>query len=221
VERRPRREEPRGILWEALILYLVLFIPGSLSGELPGVVEFSLLRELNRLLLYNVPALALIWRLLFHCQSLGEWGVAKLRFRDLRAFALALPGLLGIGMTISILSPRLFPGALLPAFEAPADPAAWIVLAGSSLGTGYLEESYFRFYLLNMLELTGLGKRRRIFISVMLFSFSHLYEGPGGAINALLAGLLLSAIHLREGSLHGIAWAHGGYNLLVYALGGL
>jgi membrane protease YdiL (CAAX protease family) len=213
------RESPGGILPEALILYLVLFVPGSLSGGSPGFVEFSVLRELNRLLLYSLPAFALIWRLLLHFKSLRDWDAAKPRLRDLRAFLLAFPGLLGIGLGISLLNPLFFGDAPIPRLETPGNLPGWIILAASSLGTGYLEESYFRFYLLNMLETTGLGKRRRIFISVMLFSFSHLYEGPGGTINALLAGLLLSAIYLREGSLHGVAWAHGGYNLLVYALG--
>jgi membrane protease YdiL (CAAX protease family) len=215
-----QKEIPTAILFEALILYLVLFLPGTLSGgDLPEFIEFSALRELSRLLLYSLPAFALVWRFLLLARNLKDWDAAKPRFRDFRAFFLALPGLLGIGLLISLVSPSLFQGAPIPRLEAPANALGWIILAGSSLGTGYLEESYFRFYLLNRLEETGLGKRRRIFISVMLFSFCHLYEGPGGAINALLAGFLLSLIFVREKSLHGIAWAHGVYNLLVYALG--
>jgi membrane protease YdiL (CAAX protease family) len=209
-------------LIEALILYLALFIPGVLSGgPLPEIIPFSILRELSRTLLYSLPALALVWRLLLYKRSLRDWDAAKPRLRDLRAFSLALPGLLALGLAVSLVFPLIFPENPVPRLEAPANAPGWIVLALSSLSTGYLEESYFRFYLLRLLEQTGLGTKRRLFISVMLFSFCHIYEGPGGAINALLAGLLLGGVFIRERSLHGIAWAHGAYNLLVYLLGAL
>jgi membrane protease YdiL (CAAX protease family) len=186
---------------------------------MPEVVEFSILRELSRFLLYTFPAFALVWRLLIQARSLRDWDAAKPRLRDLRALGLALPGLLAIGLAVSLAYSRLSGGNPIPRLEAPVSPLGWTILVISCFGTGYLEESYFRFYLLGMLERTGLGVKRRVFISVMLFSFCHIYEGPGGAINALLAGLLLGVVFIRERSLHGIAWAHGAYNLLAYLLG--
>jgi membrane protease YdiL (CAAX protease family) len=38
-------------------------------------------------------------------------------------------------------------------------------------------------------------------------------------LNAVLAGALLALVFLRYRSLHGIALAHGLYNVFVYALG--
>jgi hypothetical protein len=36
--------------------------------------------------------------------------------------------------------------------------------------------------------------------------------------NAALAGFLLALIFKKLGGLHGIAWAHGAYNIMVYIL---
>jgi membrane protease YdiL (CAAX protease family) len=58
-----------------------------------------------------------------------------------------------------------------------------------------------------------------ILVSTALFSFCHTYEGPWGMINAVLAGLLLSLIYVHYGALHGLAWAHGLYNIFIYANG--
>jgi membrane protease YdiL (CAAX protease family) len=92
-------------------------------------------------------------------------------------------------------------------------------MALSCLSTGYLEESYFRYYLLGKLEDFGLSPLVSILMGVLLFSFCHLYEGPWGVLNAFLAGTLLSLIFVRFRSLHGIALAHGLYNIFVYAIG--
>jgi membrane protease YdiL (CAAX protease family) len=89
----------------------------------------------------------------------------------------------------------------------------------SCAGTGYLEEGYFRFYLLKTLEPAGIGAGGLIFLSVLLFTFCHGYEGPWGMANAALAGFFLALVFKKKGSLHGIAWAHGAYNVLVYILG--
>jgi membrane protease YdiL (CAAX protease family) len=58
-----------------------------------------------------------------------------------------------------------------------------------------------------------------VVFSTFLFSLCHIYEGPGGFINSILAGILLSALFIRYRSLHGVAWAHGAYNIFVYVMG--
>jgi membrane protease YdiL (CAAX protease family) len=52
----------------------------------------------------------------------------------------------------------------------------------------------------------------------LLFSVCHLYEGPWGFLNAAISGILLAFIFLRYRSIHGIALAHGLYNVFVYAM---
>jgi membrane protease YdiL (CAAX protease family) len=86
----------------------------------------------------------------------------------------------------------------------------------SCLSAGYLEETYFRFYLFR--QLAGTGPAKAALVSSLLFALCHLYEGPMGMLNAFAAGLLLFYIFARRRTLHGIAWAHGGYNIFVYIM---
>ncbi|GHV41046.1 hypothetical protein AGMMS49546_16140 [Spirochaetia bacterium] len=227
-----------GQLIEPLILYIILFLPGALShGPPPELVVFSLNGEIRRILIFNIPSLALIWYLLlrpgacrrdckfraFGPQSLSgrpkERVLPPFRRQDLYAILCALPGLLLIGFCISLVSSRFFEAPAGMSLEAPPDSIGWIVMILSCLSTGYLEESYFRYYLLEKLEAFGLSPLMAIIMGVLLFSFCHIYEGPWGALNAFLAGVLLSLIFVRFRSLHGVALAHGLYNIFVYAVG--
>jgi membrane protease YdiL (CAAX protease family) len=148
----------------------------------------------------------------------------KLKKQDFLPFAIGFPGLVFIGLcvsfVISFLSLRY--GLVLPLkVEAPLSVFGWIVMVFSFLVTGYLEESYFRFYLLTKLEKQQPNALIRIVFFFFFFSFCHIFEAPGGIINAMLAGFLLSWLFNRYRSLHGIAWAHGAYNIFVYFIGGV
>jgi membrane protease YdiL (CAAX protease family) len=124
-----------------------------------------------------------------------------------------------IGLTISVVAPFF---AAIPAgvpAASPNLPAEWIIMILSCITTGYLEESYFRFYLLNKLENFGTSPGTAVLISVLFFSLCHIYEGPWGMLNAFLAGTLLAVVYFRFKSLHGIALAHGLYNIFVYVAG--
>ena len=228
---------------EPLILYFVLFFPGiyalGVSGETAsaGTIPFSVVRELGRTLTYTLPSLALLWYIILGRVSADKmperikWipftGLKKLQKRDLFPFAAGLPGLIIIGLAVSqvvsifLAYENLFPENFSPPLlvEAPGNALGWIVMAFSCIGTGYLEESYFRYYLLTRLENRLPNPAIRIVISTILFSFCHMYEGPWGILNAVLAGILLSMLFIRYGSVHGIAWAHGAYNIFVYAMG--
>jgi membrane protease YdiL (CAAX protease family) len=59
----------------------------------------------------------------------------------------------------------------------------------------------------------------RVLFSTVLFSLCHIYEGPWGILNAVLAGIFLSVLFNRYRSIHGIAWAHAAYNMFVYTIG--
>jgi membrane protease YdiL (CAAX protease family) len=196
---------------ESLILYLVLFLPGAIPQELPELIAFSMNRELIRIIVYDVPSLALIWYLL--ARTRDHW--CKPCFQDILSFIMALPGLMLIGFCVSVLS-SLSGTGISTLVEAPQGLGPWLVAVVSCMSTGYLEESYFRFYLLQRLEY---GRWRGVLGPSLLFSLSHLYEGPWGMLNAALAGLLLSLIFMKQHSLHGLAWAHGLYNVFVYAIG--
>jgi membrane protease YdiL (CAAX protease family) len=215
---------------EPLILYFVLFFPGIYSAgiwreiEIAETIPFSMVRELGRTLTYTIPSLALLWYIFPDKKGFPSLKKAKIKKQDFPPFAIGLPGLIIIGLSISLLVSFLsLRYGLEPPLkvEAPGSVLGWIVMVFSCLGTGYLEESYFRFYLLTKLEKQQPSALMRIIFSTILFSFCHIFEGPGGIINAMLAGFLLSWLFNRFKSLHGIAWAHGAYNIFVYSIGGL
>ena len=216
---------------EALILYFVLFFPGiylsAFSGVFPGgeiieVIPFSIIRELGRTVTYTIPSIALVWYIMGK-KKLAAFISRGFRKKDLIAFALGLFGLICISLSISFLVSILLRHYDIisppPKIEPPANYTGWIVLVFSSMGTGYLEESFFRYYILGKFEKTVPQTTIRVLFSTFLFSLCHIYEGPGGFINSVLAGILLSALFIRYRSLHGVAWAHGSYNIFVYVMG--
>lgn len=211
---------------EALILYFVLFFPG-VSAQPPSwanaeTIPFSALRELGRTLCYTIPALALLWYLITDKKGLSALRGEKPGAGDIPPFIIGFPGLLLIGVGLSFIV-TLLPAsggfAPPPKVEAPANFAGYLAMIAACIGTGYLEESYFRYYLLAKCENLALGMEFRVALSTVLFSACHIYEGPWGILNAALAGVLLSVLFIRYKSLHGIAWAHGAYNIFVYVMG--
>jgi membrane protease YdiL (CAAX protease family) len=152
-------------------------------------------------------------------KSLSQWRIGFAGKRDIPSILIAFPALVLIGLTITIVA-GLFKA--IPAgavIEPPTALSDWIIMVFSCLSTGYLEESFFRFYLLSTFRDIEISPAKQVFASVLLFSVCHLYEGPWGALNAVLAGILLALLFLHYRSLHGIALAHGLYNIFVYVMG--
>ena len=213
---------------EALILYFVLFFPGiyvsglSAAAEAVETIPFFTFRELGRTLTYTIPSIALVWYIIGR-KKLSAFISRKFRVKDLIAFLIGFSGLILISMSISFLVSiflqyyDFIPSP--PKIEAPVNAVGWTVLVFSCLGTGYLEESFFRYYLLTKYEKTVPQTAIRVIYSTFLFSLCHIYEGPGGFVNSVLAGILLSTLFIRYRSLHGVAWAHGAYNIFVYFIG--
>ena len=154
-------------------------------------------------------------------KSLKEWGIALPRKRDIIPAVLAFSALFCIGLTISLISPHINGIPASPRFLPPQTAASWAILAVSCFSTAYLEESYFRMYLLSKRKEMGIGPHRAILLSTLLFSFCHVYEGPWGFLNAALSGVVLAFVFVRFQSLHGVSIAHALYNILVFALGSL
>jgi hypothetical protein len=173
-------------------------------------MSFSVSRELLRLFGYTLPGTALLWLL--------SRPVPKPGFSDGIACLLSLPCLIGFGFGVSAVAAWAgFPPANPPP-ETPAALPAWTILAADCLGTGYLEEGFFRFRLIRRLAEAGLSRTKSLALSALLFGACHIYEGPGGVFNAILAGLTLSLISTRLHAPHGIAWSHGCYNFFAYLL---
>jgi membrane protease YdiL (CAAX protease family) len=141
------------------------------------------------------------------------------RKKDAAALLITFPALILIGLTISAVSP-FFPG--IPGdtrIEAPGTAWGWVILVFSCLSTGYLEESFFRFYLYHRFTEYRIPAWQTVIVSTLLFAICHIYEGPWGCLNAVLAGFLFSLVFIHYRSLHGIAFAHGMFNIFVYVTG--
>jgi membrane protease YdiL (CAAX protease family) len=229
------KEPAATTLLEPFILFFVLFfrgtiVPGAIvpganagataSGAAAVEAAFSAPAELNRLLIYTIPSLALLWYLAIAKKSLPSPAAPlKPTRRDIYPFLTGLPGLLLIGISLAHImthTPGLPPP---PRAAAPTSTPGWIIMAFSCLGTGYLEETYFRHYLLTRLSTTPLAFR--LTVSITLFAICHAYEGPWGILNAALAGTLLALLYEHHHSLHGIASAHAAYNASVYLMSAL
>jgi membrane protease YdiL (CAAX protease family) len=126
---------------------------------------------------------------------------------------------LGLGLLIFLVSSAFSAGPSALTVEAPRGLPAVTVMFLSCLSTGYLEEFYFRYYLSLRLKQAGLADPFIMGLSVLLFSLCHIYEGLWGALNAFLAGILLALVYKKYRALHGIAWAHGLYNVFIYLNG--
>jgi uncharacterized protein len=204
-------------LIEPFILYWVLFFRFSAGNANKEVMEFTWTAETGRILMYTLPSLTLVWYLLLRVKSLKEMGITLPRKKDFIVASLAFAALTLIGVTISLVSAQFGESALLQSLS-PQTAAGWAVLIVSCVSSAYLEESFFRFYLLSKKEEMGLGPMGAALGSTMLFSICHIYEGPWGFLNSALSGLVLAFTFLRFRSLHGIAVAHALYNILAYVL---
>lgn len=200
---------------EALILYIVLFFSGSPAVTVSA--EFSITAEIGKVLLYIIPSIALIWYLLSRNWK-TEYSTVKPGKHDLIAGLITLPCLLITGFTVALMASLTGSPAMEVSLHTPASTAQWVILCVSCILAAYLEESFFRFYLLSKRHDMNLKAPLALFFSTALFSICHIYEGPWGFLNAAIAGLFLGFMFLRYNSIHGIAIAHGLYNIAAYTI---
>ncbi|MCL2765029.1 MAG: CPBP family intramembrane metalloprotease [Treponema sp.] len=206
-----------GIYIESAILYILLFFSGPAARFAGGTAGFSAAAEILKLFFHLIPSLALIWYILFKTWKL-EYRIIRPGKKDIVSGLIALPCLLLTGFAITFVS-AYFTGASAQAvFYSPVSAADWIVLCFVCIFAAYLEESFFRFYLLSRRQELNLNASSALVLSVALFSICHINEGPWGFLNAALCGTILGFIFLRYNSLHGIAVAHALYNITVYII---
>ena len=212
-----------GIYIEALILYILLFFSGSaafLTGNYFASADFSASAELLKIILYYLPSLALIWYLIYKPLTENLSALALFRFgkNDLVSGIITLPGLLIIGTGITVFSSHIDGSAAQISLHSPSTAAEWIILCIICIFSAYLEESYFRYYLLTKRKEFNLNSVSALALSVILFSVCHLYAGPWSFLNAVICAVFLGCVFLRFRSLHGIAIAHAMYNVFAFVL---
>jgi len=209
-----------GIYIEALILYILLFFSGSavyFTDKSAAVADFSVTAELVNILTYSLPALVLIWYLIVKARKVEIWAV-KPGKKDIKSFIITLPCLLITGLVVTFVGSYIGGNSAEVITHSPTTVTDWIFLSITCLLSAYLEESYFRYYLLTRREELNLNAPSALALSVALFSICHIYEGPWGFMNAIISGTILGFVFLQYYSLHGIAIAHALYNVSVYVL---
>jgi len=211
-----------GIYLEAILLYIVLFLSGSASfftnSSQPGAhAGFSVSAALSGIFLRSIPSLVLIWFLLLKKKKLNDWGIRP-GLKDLISGIITLPCLLIIGFMVTYTSSKIGETSLQITLVSPSSGSEWIILCLSCLFAAYLEESFFRFYLLSRRNEFNMSAACSFALSVTLFSICHIYEGPWGFLNAVLSSTLLCFMFLRYKSIHGISIAHAMYNIAVYVI---
>jgi len=194
----------------ALALFFVLFFPQRFA---PASPEGEILYSLS----WRIPALVLALLLLEKSREEGTAlysGPAFRPKRDLPVLGFAFPALCLLGFLVSFAAVRT--GFPPPPVITPSGGPAWAGVILACLSVGYLEEAYFRVYL--PVQCAGFGRFTGFWFPVLLFSLCHVYEGPWGFANAFLAALFLSAVYRKTLSFHGIALAHGLYNVFAYVV---
>jgi len=209
-----------GIYIEALILYILLFLHGSLAlftGSGAENSNFSATAELVNIFAYFIPSLMLIWHLIIKEQKIEMW-VFRLGKKDFLSFIIAFPCLLITGFSVAFIGSYIGGSTGNIALNLPSSGIECILLFITCFLSAYLEESYFRFYLLTKREVLNLNAVSSLIFSVVLFAVCHIYEGPWGFLNAVISGAILGFVFLRYNSLHGIAIAHAFYNISVFVI---
>jgi hypothetical protein len=207
------RKENMGAYIETFILYILLFFGRSTGSSGFEITSFSITIEIVKILLIFIPSLAIIWYFKHKNWNIRSW-IIKPGLKDLICALITLPCLMIIGFSIAFFSTNT--GSTQITLHTPSSVLGWIVLAFSCFFSAYLEEGFFRFYLLSKRNELNLGIPAALFLSTALFSICHLYAGPWWFLNSIISGLVLCLLFLRFNSLHGIAIAHGIYNIIAY-----
>jgi len=212
------------VLLEPIILYLVLF-PGVFLGPPAAVapVAISSVPAVAVTLLRTASLLALVFYVMSKSRPLSSWGLARPGKPDAAAFPVAFAAIAIVGTAVAAGAGKFGGQAAAVLILPPESVASWIMLAVCVLAGAYLEEGFFRFYLLSKWTKTGagsvdIGRHSAGAGSSIMFALCHAYSGPWGFLNAALSGVALSYVFLWSKSLHGISLAHGLYNVLAITL---
>lgn len=119
-------------------------------------------------------------------------------------------GMAALGYIAGASNPLLYP---LAGYRLST--TAILVMAASSLGIGYSEELFFRFFAVTALEKSEFSPPVAIFISAFLFGASHGSQGLFGMIGAGLLAILFSFFRMKEKGLHALAIGHALYDFVI------
>jgi CAAX protease family protein len=206
---------------EAIILFMVFFLPGFLSQSqlMDGTVFNSL--WFNMIYIISVIPQILLVLYLIEKKSADKiplYGIGSIRLKDLTKALIYFPGIILIVLLTGLVSTVISNSSYITGTELPLwhfDNKILIpVVFLTCIVTGYSEELFFRSYLITEFNIPG--KETYIVITTsLLFALGHVYQGLAGFLGTFAIGIFLASIFIKKRRLHSIALAHGFYNFTV------
>ncbi len=211
---------------ELALLFAVLFLPGMFAqaGQIdPGA--FDSIAYHVQILVVAIPQVLLVVAVgdLRRPGSARRYGFRPPDRSDLFATIIGLSATWVTVGLVSVAAGLIGAGtdAMQPAVSWTFDRYELIPLAAiSTLAIGYREEVFFRAFVADRAEEAGFDARAALGVAALVFAIGHVYQGLAGFVVSLAIGAVLAAVYYRTRSLHGVAIAHGLYNLLVLLAAG-
>lgn len=209
------------------LLFAVLFLPGMFAQTDqidPGAFDRPAYHV--QVLLVAVPQVLLVVAMgdIRRPGSSRRYGFRRPQRSDVFT---AIVALLASWVTVGLVS--LAAGLIGAQTESMQPAVSWTfdrhellpLALVSTLAIGYREEIFFRAFIADRAEEAGVDARLALGVAALVFALGHIYQGLAGFVVSLTIGLVLAAVYYRTRSLHGVAVAHGLYNLLVLLAAGL
>lgn len=213
---------------ESILLFCLFFLPALIvpSGEAIHL-EFNTHLIIRKLFFIDIPGALICLLLLARNTPCSEFALKLPSFYEIRLLPLFVALLLGLALSINVIESAL--NKLCDIFKhtirdsqtvvkivGPIGIWQWIVCIAGSLGTAFIEESFFRSHLLSRLRQAGLPKLLRIIISSLVFAICHVYLGISPMIFSLIAGIILAYFFEKGSSLYLLILSHTSYNILSW-----
>ncbi|GHU44844.1 hypothetical protein FACS1894190_16580 [Spirochaetia bacterium] len=233
-----KKTEILKILIVPFAIYILLFFPTStVIGAViknihykTSILEFSIKNELFRLSIYTIPSFLIIvffyYRLcIFNNTDFGSLFLKRGKngkillsafLKDCGFAAAVFSGLFVVCFSVNMAQEFFSGAAPVQIGYFGARPLSIFMLSLSCLGTGFLEEIFFRGFLPFSLKRVGAPLVLQFFLSGALFGLCHIWEGYYGVLSAFLSGIFLSFVFYKQKSLTTISLGHAAYNFVIW-----
>lgn len=224
-ETAPTREIPHARFLEILkrvlpfALYGVIFLPSALASFTSRPAGFDFFNSPAfhiQTLLYNSGLIIITLGLIFLSlrKSPVEADLSRPRAKQLLWVLPLLAASYLIAYLIALLTMRFMPERLNREMGSFNRFELIPLLFCSMLSVGYMEELFFRGYLIDALR-SYVPVRAAILISTLMFAFGHGYQGEAALVGTFCLGLVFAWGRFKSRSIHVIALTHAIYNSIV------
>jgi len=201
------------------ILFSVMFLPGLVTAA-TGVdpSAWTSMIYLVAVLAMAIPQILLV---VYVCDLRtpgfsSKIGWVRPRVRDLVTLAIAVVSIFVAVMIwrLIVLTGIVGEGESAVSWSSPGS-SLFPMAVLASVAVGYREEIFYRAYLIERAAEHRVPQWAVVTVSTGLFAAGHVYQGVAGVGISALVGLAMAGVYIWRRSLHGIAVAHGIYNVVV------